>query len=235
MSFTAPTPDIGVPQPPTRPNEVFRFVTQPSAQQAAAKHWLTVMLLIAAVTVVALLAIVTTDVAPVSLWIVVGLGTLGFLIFLLLWTGAKTVQGWSGDDLIELLVVPEGFVTQGGLDISWEEVSKIEAVKFSPKTPGKTSRAQAAGHAAGAAIADWHGAKTTVNIHVFDAKALIARPATKRQKLAIIDEIGRRKGFVVTQLGARSGEEINPLLQYLRQACEQHGKPFEFRESKDGF
>jgi hypothetical protein len=224
-----------VPQPPLRPNEVFRFVTQPSAQQGAAKHWLTIMLLDAAIVVLALSVIFTTDFSPVSLWIVAGVGTIGFLVFLLLWISAKTVQGWSGDDLIELLVVPEGFVTQGGLDISWDEVSKIEAVKFSPQTPGKTSRAQAAGHAAGAAIADWHGAKTTINIHVFDAKALIARPATKRQKLAIIDEIGKKQGFVLTQLGFRSGEEINPLLQYLRQACEQHGKPFEFRESKDGF
>ncbi|MFC3492756.1 hypothetical protein [Glycomyces rhizosphaerae] len=234
MTFTAPTPDAGVPQPPTRPNEVFRFVSQPSAMKGAAKHWLTVLLLDAGVTVLALTAIFTTDYSPVALWIVTALGAIGFLIFLLLWTGARTVQGWTGDDLIDLLVVPEGFVTQGGLDISWEEVAKIEAVKFSPNAPKKMTRAEAAGYAAGTAIVDWHGAKTTVNIHVFDAKALIERPATKTQKLAIIDAIGKREGFVATQLGFRSGEEMNPLLQYLRQACAQHGKPFEFRESDTG-
>jgi hypothetical protein len=235
MSFTAPTPDIGVPQPPARPNEIFRFVTQPSAQRTAARNWFIVMLLNAAVTVLALTALFTTDFNPVRLWVVAGLAGLGFLVFLLLWTSARTVQRWTGDDLIELLVVPEGFVTQGGLDISWDEVSKIEAVKFSPKAPGKTSRAQAAGHAAGAAITDWHGAKTTINIHVFDAKALIARPATKRQKLAIIDEIGKKQGFVATQLGFRPGEEINPLMQYLQEACRQRNKPFEFRQSDSGF
>jgi hypothetical protein len=193
------------------------------------------MLFDAAVTVLALTAIFTTDFSPVSLWIVAGLGTLGFLIFLLLWTSAKTVQGWSGDDLIELLVLPEGFVTQGGLDISWNEVSKIEAVKFSPNAPKKMNRVEAAGYTAGTAIADWHGAKTTINIHVFDAKALIKRPATKTQKLAIIGGIAGRDGFVATQLGFRSGEEINPLLQYLHQACQQRNKPFEFRESESGF
>ncbi|MDA1362282.1 hypothetical protein O1R50_21840 [Glycomyces luteolus] len=234
MSFTAPTPDIGVPQPPVRPNEVFRFVTQPSAQKGAARHWLTVMLLDAAVTVLAFTAIVTTDYSRVTLWVLAGLGTLGFLIFLMLWTGARTVQGWSGDDLIDLLVLPEGFVTQGGLDISWDEVAKIEAVKFSPSAPKKMTRAEAAGYAAGTAIVDWHGAKTTINIHVFDAKALIERPATKTQKLAIIDAIGSREGFVATQLGFRSGEEMNPLLQHLRQACQQRSKPFEFRESDTG-
>jgi hypothetical protein len=223
-----------VSQPPARPNEIFRFVTQPSAQQSAARNWLIVMLFDAAIVVLALTVIFTTDFSPVSLWIVAGLGTLGFLIFLLLWTSAKTVQGWSGDDLIELLVVPEGFVTQGGLDISWDEVSKIEAVKFSPNAPKNMNRVQAAGHAVGAAITDWHGAKTTINIHVFDAKALIARPATKTQKLAIIDQIGKKGGFVATQLGFRPGEEINPLLQYLREACAQRGKPFEFRESDSG-
>jgi hypothetical protein len=235
MSFTAPTPDIGVPQPPARPNEIFRFVTQPSAQRSAARNWLVVMLLNAAVSVLALAAIVTTDFNPVRLWVVAGLAGLGFMVFLLLWTSARTVQGWSGDDLIELLVVPDGFVTQGGLDLSWEEVSKIEAVKFSPKAPRKVNRAEAAGRAVGTAITDWHGAKTTINIHVFDAKALIARPATKRQKLAIIDEIGKKEGFVATQLGFRSGEEINPLLQYLRESCLQRNKPFEFRESESGF
>ncbi|HEX2145517.1 MAG TPA: hypothetical protein VHG10_13520 [Glycomyces sp.] len=235
MSLTPPAPDTGIAQPPARPNERFRFVTQPSGQQQAAKKWLTVMICVDAVLALALIAVFALPHPPMSLWIVVGAGVLASLVFLMLWLSAQKVRQWSGDDLIDLLVLEEGFVTQGGFEVSWQEVSKIEAVKFAPKTPRRMSAAQAVGHAAGSALADFDGAKTTVNIHLFDAKAALARTTTKRQKLAIIDEIGRKEGHVLTQLGFRPAQEINALLQHLQQACEQRNKPFVFRESANGF
>lgn len=113
-----------------------------------------------------------------------------------------------------------------GVEDRGGEVLSERTQRYEPRAGGRTRRRRR-DHGLARREDDYH-------IHVFDAKALIERPATKRQKLAIIDEIGKRQGFVLTQLGFRSGEEINPLLQYLDQACQERNKPFEFRESESG-
>lgn len=163
-------------------------------------------------------------------WVLIGVGALTALVGFVMWRNGVRASQLSGDDLIDLIVMPDGFITQGGFGIGWSEVSRVCAVEIRTKRVRGNRHVQRAGRtigtAAGKALFD-RGANIRIDIHLPDCKAALARATSKTQKLALVDDIGQRSGKAQAMLGLRSAEEIGPLLEILRRECRTHGVPYE--------
>ncbi|WP_261167120.1 hypothetical protein [Microbacterium sp. Marseille-Q6965] len=225
MTFAPDTVDPAVPQPPVRDGELFRYVSQPSVQRRTMRKSLTTLLVAAVLTAVMLVLMVAIPEGWWAFLIIAVIGALGVVIWGVMYLGARTAANATGDDLIDLIVVPTGFVTQGGLYTAWEEVAKVEVAKIArPSAPqGRVSVGQRAGHAIAKRLTDLGGANVTVNIHLRDAKAVMARAVTKAQKLAVMDFAG----YIHTGLGLRPWVAVEPLVAHLQQECVRRGTLFE--------
>ncbi|OCG74604.1 hypothetical protein [Microbacterium sediminis] len=225
MTFAPDTVDPDVPQPPRRDGELFRYVTQPAAQRRVMRKSLLTLLFTAALTIAAIVLMVLIPDAWWLFLIFAVLGLIGSLIWGAMFFGARAASRATGDDLIDLIVLPGGFLTQGGLFTPWQEVSKIEVVRTTgaPDPAERRSIGEAAGQQIAQGLTHLGGANITVNIHVHDAKAVAARAATPSQKLAVFDSAG----YLHTGLGLRQATVLQPLIVHLQQECARRGTPFE--------
>lgn len=225
MTFAPDAVDPAVPQPPRRDGELFRYVTQPSAQRRVMRKSLVTLLVAAALTVVAIVLMVAIPAAWWLFLILAVLGLLGSIIWGVMFFGARAASRATGDDLIDLIVLPGGFLTQGGLFTPWEEVSKIEVVRTTgaPDPAERRSLGEAAGQQIAQGLTGLGGASITVNIHVHDAKAVAARAVTPAQKRAVFDPLG----YLHTGLGLRQATVLQPLIVHLQQECARRGTAFE--------
>lgn len=227
MTFAPDVVDPSVRQPPVRDGELFRYVSQPAAQRRTMRKSLATLAFAVPLTVA---MIVLAFLIPEWWWIfgiIAAIGVLGTIIWVAMYLGARAAANATGDDLIDLIVVPTGFFTQGGLYTPWEDVSKIEIEKVAGATPpeGKVSVGELAGYKIAKHLTDLGGANVTANIHLRDAKAVMARATTKSQKLAVMDFAG----YIHTGLGLRPLEAVQPLADYLSQECARRGTPFEIK------
>lgn len=212
--------------PALREGEFIRFVSTPQEQSGAASRHLRILIASIVILVLAGLAFPFFPGQRPLLIVVAVLAVVSALLFTLLFVGARKAAGLTGDDLIDLIVVPQGFITQGGFVIPWQEVSKLEVVTFVPRSVRGSVPAQAGAFLA-SRLAQHEGADIAVRIHLHDCKAAIAR-ATKMQKLALIDDIGGKAGYAQCALGLKPAAEISPLLPILEREAASHRVPLEF-------
>ena len=202
-----------------------------------AGRYLRVLVICGVITVIGVVLATALGLGFVG-WLFAGLGALGTLLYLVLWTGARKAAELTGDDLIDLIVVPEGFVTQGGFEIGWPEVSRVEAVRVVRKGAESRSVGQWIGNRIGESVLsslEGHGgANVRIDLHLPDCKAALARTTSKLQKSALIDDIGKRSGTARAMLGLRPAHEIQPLLEVLQRECAARGVPFGLREETAG-
>ena len=214
-------------EPATRPGELIRFISTASEQSGAAGRHLGVIIASTVILVLAALTMPFFQNQRPLLIVVAALALVSVLLFVMLRVGARKSAGLSGDDRIDLIVVPEGFITQGGFDIPWADVSKIEVVNFVPKSVRGSAAVQAGAFLA-SQLTRHEGADIGVRIHLHDCKAAIARATTKLQKLALIDDIGGKAGFAQCALGLKPAEEISRLLPILEREAASRRVPLEF-------
>lgn len=213
--------------PALRDGEFIRFVSTAREQSNAASRYLRVLIASAVVLVLAVLALLAFPAQRTILIVVVVLAVLAVLLFAMLFFGARKAAGLSGDDLIDLIVVPEGFITQGGFAIPWQDVSRVEVLTFVPKSVRGSAPVQAGAFLA-AKLTRHEGADIAVRIHLHDCKAAIARTTTKMQKMALIDDIGGKEGYALCALGLKPAAEIEPLLPILERESTAHRVPLEY-------
>ena len=216
------------PAPPAlRDGELIRFLSTPKEQSAAAARYLRIVIISAVVLVLAVLGTLFLPGQPPILIVVAVLGVVAVVLFAVLFFGARKAVGLSGDDLIDLIVVPEGFITQGGLVIPWQEVKRVEVLTFVPKSVRGTPLMLAGAYLA-SKLNQNEGADIAVRIHLHDCKAAIAHTTTKMQRLALIDDIGGKEGFAQCALGLKPADQLAPLLPILERETSAHGVPMEY-------
>jgi hypothetical protein len=205
---------------------LIRFVSVAQEQAAANKRYRNVLVLSVVLAVLAAAALVAFPERAVQLGLILGLSVLATALFGLLLVNGKRTQNLSGDDLIDLIVVPQGFVTQGGFRIDWPEVKKVEVATIVPRQV-RGSAATNAGAKAAERLTAHDGSNVVVKLHLHDCKAAIARTTTKMQKLALIDDIGGRGGHAHVALGLKPQHEVDQLVPVLQREAAAHGVPFE--------
>jgi hypothetical protein len=210
-----------------RPGELIRLVGDRQQQATAARRYTTVLVIDTVVLALAVVGLVQFPQFSVHMVIAIALAMLGLLVYGMLAASARKTSKWTGDDLIDLIVVPAGFVVQGGLEINWSEVLKVEVVQYVPRQQRGTS-AVAVGSALAQRLVQHDGANIGVRLHLHDCKAAMNRATSRAQKLTLIDDIGGKGGFANCALGLRPAADMAVLLPILQRETGARGIPIEY-------
>lgn len=206
-------------------HELLRYVTDPAGQKSlSAKSYA-----IGAISLALTIAGVLLGVRGISAsgWILAVVGALATGIWVLMAVNSRVASKLTGDDLIEIVVAEEGVVVQGGLAVTWPEISEIQ-YEWAKTVVGGNAVAAVTGAATGAAF-EAAGIDTTVKafqIRLKDFTAVKERAETKIQRLVMFGPMLGDPGYLHVGLAGRSVEEMQTLLTTLTAQAEMHGVPF---------
>lgn len=161
-------------------------------------------------------------------WVMLVVGAAASVIWAFVAMNAKSAAGLTGDDLIEIVVADEGVVVQGGLAVSWGEISEIRYRWTGPITVGGTGVLAPGANAATSAL-DAAGVDRSlkqIEIRLRDYAAVKARAVTKIQKLVLFGPMLGDPGYLHVGLHGRTDAEVRALLELLAQQAQGHGIAF---------
>lgn len=205
-------------------HELLRYVTDPAGQKSLGAKSFAVVAISLVLTVAGVLLGVTGISA--SGWILAIVGAAATGIWVLMAVNSRVASKWTGDDLIEIVVAEEGVVVQGGLAVTWDEISEVY-YEWSKTVVGGSAVASLTGAVTSKAF-DATGIDTTVKafqIRLKDFKAVKERAETKAQRLALFGPMLGDPGYLRVGLGGRSVEEMQALLAVLTEQSAKHGIP----------
>ncbi|GAA1195961.1 hypothetical protein [Prauserella alba] len=190
--------------PAHRHGEIYRSVADPATGDRTAKLYL-----LLGVSELVVMGVLAFFMEPPVRWLLLAFGVAGCATFaLVLYPRAKQVAGAAGDDLINVIVVPSGLITRGGLQLSWQDLSALRM----DVTKNAGNQGRFAMH---------------LSLQLTEGAAVKARTTTQAQ----------RSGFVGTDrirvtLGAAEEAELQRVRGLLEQACASAGVPFDYTERR---
>lgn len=206
-------------------HELLRYVTDPASQKSLGAKSYAVGAISLALTIAGVLLAVRGISA--SGWILAVVGALATGIWVLMAVNSRVASKWTGDDLIEIVVAEEGVVVQGGLAVTWPEISEIQ-YEWVKTTVGGSAVASLTGAVTDKAFTA-AGIDTTVKvfqIRLKDYKAVKARAETKIQRLVTFGPMLGDPGYLRVGLGGRTVEEMEAFLAILAAQTDKNGVPF---------
>lgn len=186
-----------VPEPPVRSGELLRHLADPRD----AKGMLTVARVVLVVGAASAVAVGFMADFPLNLILAAALIGVVIVVWFFMHRPLREqlVENSGPDALIELLVVPEGLVTHGGLDVYWRE---IEAVHIDER--------------------EYKGRGISVHVIVKLNTDAVHDRATANQRLAFLS-FGKK---IDVQLGMLPKTSRKTTSRVLRERCERVGVPF---------
>lgn len=211
-------------------HELLRYVTDPAGQKSLGAKSFAVVAISLVLTVAGVLLGVTG--ISWSGWILAIVGAAATGLWVLTAVNSRAASKWTGDDLIEIVVAEEGVVVQGGLAVTWPEISEVH-YEWTKTVVGGSPVASLTGALTGKAF-DAAGIDTTVKvfqIRLKDFKAVKERAETKAQRLVLFGPMLGDPGYLRVGLGGRSVEEMQALLTVLEAQTAKNGVPFTRKEA----
>lgn len=161
-------------------------------------------------------------------WAMLAIGVVAAVVWALVSVNSRKAAALTGDDLIEIVVADEGVVVQGGLAVSWGEISEIRYRWTGPITVTGAGGLGAGANAATSAL-DAAGVDRSlkqIEIRLSDYAAVKARAVTKVQKLVLFGPMLGDPGYLHVGLHGRTDAEVRSLLELLAQQSQIHAIAF---------
>ncbi|MGJ6980453.1 hypothetical protein ACSDQ9_07980 [Aestuariimicrobium soli] len=211
--------------PAIRPGQLLALWTSPTEALARARAAIRPVLLSSALSVgfVTMAVIVGRWWA----WVIAGLALASLVLTVLLWVNHRSTAKLRGDDLIDLVVMPDHLLVAGALRLDWAEISAVEVVTHDRINLHDHPRGDRLGLAIAAKAFHDGLNHLEVRFRLPDAKGVLARATTTVQKAQIIDEIGARAGFTLISLAERTDAEREQALRTIAEQADRHGVPVE--------